>query len=202
MKFFLHFLIFILISCENKDPGINESYNVLNQIYPLLIADVPLPDSPPPVPQSVNDSLNLKYNYSREVNRVKKHLLASQLIAVNLELHNLEKSKIINSGSALGEIDYERDTSELDSIDIELIISSNDSIIAFSKELLEPQMKDYLKFDKLISFSKVIFDKNLNHAVVIGTVGTSSLAASSHIFFLRKVEGKWMVVDVKLLEIS
>ncbi len=200
MKFFLFFLLFIIISCNKEKQEVNEVYDILNQIYPLLSAEIPPPVAPP-APSSVNDSLNLNYNYSVEVDR--NHLVTKQIIAIKSEFYDLEKSKIINSGSAFGKITYGRTISNLDSINIDLIISSNnDSIVTFSKELLEPQMKDYLKFDKLIRFSEVIFDKDLNHAVVIGTVGTSSLAASSHIFFLRKEEGHWMIVDVKLLEIS
>ncbi len=186
MKFFLSLLLFILVSCEKKESKINELYDILNLIYPSLSFEIP---PPPPPAHLIKDSLYLN------------NIRTKQIIAINPELR--DSKKFINfKKHPFNEIDFEPVILDIDSINIDLIISAEDSIITFSKELLEPSIKDYLKFDKLISFSKVYFDKNFNHAIVIGNASTSSLAGSSHVFFLRKEEGKWRIVDVQLLEIS
>lgn len=71
---------------------------------------------------------------------------------------------------------------------------SNDSIIEYEEHLLDPQVSDYLKFDLLISFSRIAFNESGNKGVVVGTKSTSGLAGHSSIYFFTRKNGKWRII--------
>ena len=78
----------------------------------------------------------------------------------------------------------------------------NDSIVPFTKTLLTKGRKEYIKFDYLISFSHVVFNKNYSKSVVIVSGSRSKLAGATILFYLTKVDNKWKIYDTKTLEIS
>jgi hypothetical protein len=69
-----------------------------------------------------------------------------------------------------------------------------DSVIEYDEHLLDPQVSDYLKFDLLISFSRVAFNESGNKAVVIGSRNTSGLAGHSALYFFEREKGKWKII--------
>ena len=203
LTFFIRFLIFsnlfLIFSCKEKSEEEHEFYQVINVIYKNLAYEPTMGFIPPdPSTQKKHfDSLEEK-NLEPLKNSGKIIAIKSKVISKNLFIHKLHSEEAENFI-----LNNQRIFSNLDSIKIENIQApTNDSVINFDKGLLEPHMSDYLKFDKLISFSQVMFNYNYNKAIVMGTVSTSGLAGSSSFFFLKKDKGLWKVVKVLELEIS
>jgi len=186
---FLTGLLFFNCSTENTEE--KEFYQVINVVFKNLAYEPPAP--PPPSYKKSNHPDSIYQNYIIDSN---------QVIALKKNM----KSNIIDKYNYKRMINWNLDEiifSNVDSLNIHKIKhSSQDSITYFKEELLEPDMSDYIKFDKLISFSQVLFNTEYNEAFIIGNVSTSGLAGSSNLFFLKKINGIWQIVESFVLEIS
>lgn len=204
------FLVNVIIvafttSCEKRISQEKELYEVLNFVYPLLTKEIPPPEKPPQPPLG-SDSLGTKVNKALATSSP-RNLYADrkQIIAIKLDLEDIDlvKPLIVEPKNKDRFSINQLVVLNVDSLKINRFNpASNDSLVAFDEGLLESQTLDYLKFDKLLSFSKVIFNRDYNRAVLIGAVGTSGLATSSHLIFLKKTDGKWEIIETQLLEIS
>ena len=89
-------------------------------------------------------------------------------------------------------------------IDISKIKTNRkDSIFYFNKNILTKDSKEFNKFDFLVSFSQVIFNKNYERAIVVGAVSNSKLSGASIVYFLIKTENRrWIIEYEKGLSIS
>tara|TARA_B100000929_G_scaffold285209_1_gene268495 strand:- start:2121 stop:2666 length:546 start_codon:yes stop_codon:yes gene_type:complete len=179
-----------ILSCSEVDQKEIEFYSVINVVFKDLSFEPPPSYAVPPGNKNfkLSDTIKVRSNInSKQIIAIKKSMESNILKKYDFE--NLDPNKM--------------SLSKVAALNIHKINHRNkDSLIYFKKELLEPKISDYLKFDKLISFSQVLFNSEYNEAYVIGNVGTSGLAGSSSLFFLKKINGRWKIINSKVLEIS
>ncbi|MGY0427253.1 MAG: hypothetical protein ACWIPI_10580 [Polaribacter sp.] len=89
-------------------------------------------------------------------------------------------------------------------IDISKIYTNrNDSIFYFDNKILTKDSREFYKFDVLMNYSRVIFNKNYNKAIIVASASISKLAGSTVLFFLIKTKnGRWIIKYDKSLSIS
>lgn len=195
----------VVLSCDKAVSKEKELYEVLNLIYPFLTKEIPPPKELPVPPKGIdsirrNLEISTDEDFSKKLNPDKQQIIA---IKLSMKEPGLIKSLVGEPEMGFRFIIDEPIALNIDSLNIKKFNSvSNDSLIAFEQDLLEPEIMDYIKFDKLLSFSNVFFNKEFDRAVLIASVGTSDLAGSSHLIFLEKINGKWKLYQTKLLEIS
>lgn len=214
-------VLFLLIffSCKKKENEIKNTYQIISLIYTDILnsldTPVPLPGPPPKLEgnfsQNYLDSIDLAYLkltkklISKSVKKGFKNI--RKKIAICPKLNNLnnlnfqfnekhQKFKIL--------FDNYKSTKEIENIDISKIYTNrNDSIIYYRDSLLNKESREFYKFDALISFSRIIFNKNYNNAIIICSLSLSKLASASSIYFLEKTKNdRWIIKYVKELTIS
>lgn len=211
-------LVFLtLLSCEKNNDKIKNTYHIISLIYTNMLNQIdispPLP-SPPPMTevgysQEQRDSIDLSYLRLRErliSENLKKRLSKKEKKKVAI---SKEFKKIGDNNLKLND-DYSKLLTKLESvkkikqIDISKIKTNRkDSIFYFNKNILTKDSKEFNKFDFLVSFSQVIFNKNYERAIVVGAVSNSKLSGASIVYFLIKTEnGRWIIEYEKGLSIS
>lgn len=204
-KIFYCFFLIIFCSCNDKQMQFeDQSYEVLSILYDTLAIRLPIPPMPPSSRKlSKADSLR---NVEKIIEFTRLRDSIKQIVAVNPWLspailedinytrinkdfkHLVEKLKLINEKKPL----------EVNRIKTK----RKDSIIIFNDSLLDPLVSDFLKFNKLISFSRIVFNKQKNMAVIVASSSTSGRAGFSGLYFLRKINEQWVIVDYLGLSIS
>lgn len=189
-------ILLIFASCGegSNQETLGNTNEILNTLYDTLAH--PTTQKLPPLPEgyTVEDSLQITMAFTKfreeQSRKIKKIVIPPYLSSgKNLEV---DDSKIDNEFKNLV---IKLRSLESKPLDLSSIKSKGrDSIIEFNENLLDPQVSDYLKFDLLISFSRIAFNESVNKAVVIGTRSTSGLAGHSALYFFEREKGKWRIV--------
>lgn len=197
---------FFIFSCEGKDIEKEEAtYKILSAVYNTLTTRIPPP--PPPLRSlTTNDALQDYISVHKELESKKKVEEKELIIAVDPFLHTIDTISI-NPNELHPElnvlIEKLNGLTQRKYINIKRINAKrNDSIIKFGDHLLEKNIKDYLKFNKRVTFSRIAFNEDQTAAAVIGSASTSSLAGHSSLFFLEKRNGHWTIIKIIGLWIS
>ena len=179
--------------------------------------DVPPPLPPPPpsleraYSQEQKDSIDLSYLRLRErliSESFKKRFYKKEkrIVAISKNLGQLNSNYTLDDTfSNYSDLFMKlKSIKEPKDIDISNIYTNRyDSIIYFSKKLLTKGSREFYDFDFLVSFSRVIFNKKYNRAIVKGSVSTSKLSGASVLYFLKKTaNGRWIIEYEKGLSIS
>jgi hypothetical protein len=197
-SFFVNCYLSIFVIIASCGGGNKETLGNTNEILITLYDTLAQPTLPkfPPLPEgyTVEDSLQI----TKKIIALKEEQ-SKKNITVAIPAY-------LSSGKNL-EVDYLKIDDEFTNLIIQLksleakpldlsIIKTerNDSIIEYDEHLLDPQVSDYLKFDLLISFSRIAFNESGNKAVVIGSRSTSGLAGHSALYFFERKKGKWKII--------
>lgn len=204
MKKLTILLLFIvsIFSCQrNYDNAKSNSYKILSVMYDTLAIQIPAPIPPIHKKTTIKDSIKIieMVQYYNE-----KRLKTKQIVAINpilLPVNNIEYLHLDQPFKGLVQkLDSIENSEYLDITRIKT--NRKDSIIAFNDSLLEKNIKDYLKFNKLLSFSRIAYNEDNTMAVIVASSSTSSLAGFRAIFFLNKSNGKWIIIKEIGLNIS
>lgn len=185
-------LVFIFFSCD-RDVKVEESYQILN----LLIRDfeeisILHPSFAPPPSGSYiytkNDSLRkYKYFYDQYLNR--------KNIVISNNFFEIDRKKLQNTNSCnafynVNEFKFYENSKKLE-LKYLNSIKSNIIKIPNSKEI-----------DVKLSFSKILFNKSNNRAILIFVVKFNDLNSFSSIVYLEKEFFLWKIKCEKILTIS
>jgi hypothetical protein len=219
IKYFI--ILFFIISCNNKEKEVEKiKYQILNLIYSGFskhqMEFFVFPAKPLTLPKGINsrkllnnkvymDSLH-KIVYSNKITRedsllkIKNHLENKenqQIFAFDLKMekyHNLNDKTFDKNIKGFENL-YKKfiNSNKIDSLSINKILAiNNDSIIKFKKELLKDKVGvEFRKFNILISFSDISYNKEILKAIVIGTKVFNATDSHSSIYFLEKENRKW-----------
>lgn len=219
IKYFI--TLFLFISCNSEEIKIEKNkYQILNLIYSDFskhqMEFFVFPAKTRPLPNGVDyrkllnnkkymDSLH-KIVYSNKINkkdsliRIKKHIENKKnqhIFAINLKMeryHNIKDEKLKENIIGFDKL-YKNFivSKKKDFLNIHKILpQNNDSLIAFNNELLKNKVGvEFGKFDVLVSFSDILFNKDYSKAIIIGTRSFSGTDSHSLIYFLKKQKGKW-----------
>ncbi|CAM4090904.1 hypothetical protein [Gillisia hiemivivida] len=195
---YLKYSVSIVLIVSSCGIGIEEKFENSNEILITLYDTLALPtlqDFPPLLEgyisedslQTVRTFTKLREEQSREIKTV---AIPGYLISgKNLEIENLKLDEEFKT------LVLQLKSLDAQPLDLSLIKTKRkDSIIEYKEQLLDPQVSDYLKFDLLISFSRIAFNANSDKAVIIGTRSTSGLAGNSALYFFERKNGKWIIV--------
>ncbi|MET2986452.1 hypothetical protein [Aureibaculum conchae] len=207
---FIFLVLLLTFSCnsENGNKGKN-NYQVISLIYNKLAKPIE-PVFPLPPPDSLNYVFTSKDSARIDslINQIKKETAKRRFIVAidslnkpypNVSLNNIDKN-CSDYIDILSKLQQQKDTLKFDISKIEN--TRNDSIIYFNKELLTKGNRDFFKFDILLSFSRIAFNKDYTKAVLQVSESRSKLAGNSSLYFLEKISGKWQVKCTKELSIS
>jgi len=208
MNNIIKFLLFLtLFSCnfENRE-DVNNRYEIISLLYEKLAQPIDIMFPPPP-PDSLNYIFSSKDSTRIDsiIKGIKEKRKKKKFIVAIYPYLNYYKDSKYN--------DYMIDCFESNIIKIEkkdsikidinkITKKRNDSVIYFKEELILKGRKDYETFDVLISFSQIEFNKTYTKAMIIGTVSTSRLAGITILYFLEKVNNKWIIKCQETLSIS
>ena len=219
IKYFI--ALFLFISCNDKEMKIEKNkYQIINLLYRNFskhqMEFFVFPTKPLTQTNGVNyrkllnsgtymDSLH-KIAYSNKISKkdsllkIKKYLenkANQQIFAFDLKMekyHNLNDKAFYKNVKGFENL-YKKfiNSNKIDSLNINKILAiNNDSIIKFKKGLLKNKVGvEFKKFNILISFSNISFNKEILKAVVIGTKNFSGTDSHSSIYFLEKENRKW-----------
>lgn len=203
-------LIFIFLismfSCNSyKIEEEKNRYLVISVLFNELAKPIepifPSPYSNKPFTSKDSVKIYKMIEESKEEIRRKKFIVAVDTLFSNTKFNSINLKSVppeyLHIVNKLLAIKSERELTL-----IKIRSKRNDSIIPFTKTLLTKGRKEYIKFDYLISFSHVVFDKNYSKSVVIVSGSRSKLAGATILFYLMKVDNKWKIYDAKTLEIS
>lgn len=188
-------ILLVIASCGggNKKTDMN-THEILSTLYDSLA--LPSPQRFPPLPDgyTLEDSLEMVKTFTilkeKQSSKIQKVAVTPYLSSG--KILNLEELKIEED---LKELVFQLKILEAQPLELSVINSErNDSIIEFNEDLLDPQVSDFLKFDLLISFSRIAYSENCNKAAIIGTNSTSGLAGHSAIYFFERKNGKWKII--------
>lgn len=204
-KILICFFFIILCACNEKQRQFeDESYKVLSVLYNRLAVQLPIPPMPPSS-RNISKADSLK-NIEKIIEFTKLRDSIQQIVAIDpylslLILDHFNYSKVKDEFQGLvAELSL---LEEKKSLDIHRIKTSRkDSIIELNDSLLDPMVSDYLKFNKLISFSRVAFNEKFTKVVLVASAGTSGRAGFSALYFLRKIDGQWVIIDSTGISIS
>jgi hypothetical protein len=207
-NFKLYFLLItlIIISCQKKNHEKILEKNTVQIISYLIDAQldgtINFPTFPPAPANgdysfSTKDSLKIyKYFY--------KETIRQKTIVVEQTFFNLKEEEINFKGNC--PIDMSKLLSEsyklkevINKIDVKKLTSRSNNIIISNKNNLS---KDFRNVDLIINFSKIIFDKNFNRAIIKVGVATGKLSGYSTLFYLEKENYHWVIKCEKNLSIS
>lgn len=204
------FLVLIVFSCQKKDERklIKENtFQIVSFLMDSLVdGSVNLPNFPPPPNEknyifSIKDSLrNYKHFYTETIRQKK--------VAVKPTFFSLKKDKISFNNNCKIDItellsDSSMLNSSLDSIDIKkLTLRSKSIIIPYNDVFKNDIGKGFSRVDLIFNFSKIIYNKNFNKAIIIVGVSTGKLSGFSTLIYLEKENYHWVIKCEKNLSIS
>lgn len=210
-KLVLFVLILISIQCEKSGDferkNISEILYVLcNDIITYDIKIKSLPQPKPPLPY-LNYSLKTKeINLEKKIDTIKliDEFIKKNgrlIVAINPTLNppytdNIKIDYLQNNlNSDYNEV-YSLFTKIKDSLNLDVSLIPNNKysyIIPYKTDYVSFARKGYEKFDILLNFSRISFNKEKNKAIVIVGVSFGKLNGFSSIFFLEKKTNKWFI---------
>lgn len=174
---------------------------IISILYDSLAKKIP---PPPPNLHGLNkkDSLRILSQYTSILDSLKPE---KQIVGIIPNMQPLEsKLDIMDFNSNKRELIHRLNSlKEQNPLNIaELRTLRSDSVVEFEEQHLREFSADYFQIDKLISFSRISFNEAGNEAAVIASVGTSRLASFTAIYFFRRINAEWIIVDSKGLSMS
>ncbi len=174
-------------SCES-DKSKSEQY----EVYSVVISEI---TNAPPPPLSWEKNGEKWNKYKDSISNVPISLgIINESTPLNRKIHLKESyqndlvSKLNNSDSIIN-------------INInELKLNERFSLTSINKK--EISSFEDSKMDVMVFLSNVIFDKELNKAVVVRGISTSGKSGDTVLLILKKVNGKWVIASTKTLSIS
>lgn len=199
-KLLLILTLLFLCSCSTHVGIQNRTeYDIISQLYDSLAKRTPIP---PPFMGEVTEKDSLK-NMRRFLKLKDSLTSVRQVVAIypSMEPVILDPNKFEDNQRKL--VVQLNTLNEDKSLNIKKVRTSRkDSVVAFEKQHLREYSADYFEIDKLISFSRIVFNKAGDEAAVVATAGTSRLASFTAIYFFKKINMKWILVDSKGLSMS
>ena len=202
-----YFIIFgcvtFLAACQDnstKNENLAEQ-EIISVLYDSLVKKIP---PPPPNLHGMNkkDSLRILNQYTSILDSLKS---GKQIVGIIPNMEPLEsKLDIMDFNSSKRELIRRLNSlKEQKPLDIaELKTLKSDSVVEFGEQHLREFSADYYQINKLISFSRISFNEAGNEAAVIASVGTSRLDSFTAIYFFRRINDEWILVDSKGLSMS
>lgn len=187
-------IVLVTFSCGKKNNPTNDVSEILSVLYDTLAAPIPLVSPSLPEGYTTEDSLKIAdavkdFRQEQSDRKQKVAILPYLSPGKNIDIHDLPIREDYKN------LIVELKTLESQPFDLSVLKTDrNDSIIRFDKNLLDPQVSDFLKFDRFISFSRIAFNKECSIAAVIGTSSTSGLAGHSAIYFFERKNKRWHLV--------
>jgi len=207
IKILLLFVILLSCNIDNREEESNR-YEVISILFDKLTQPIDLVFPPPPPPDSLNYVFKLKDSIRIDsiIKKVKAERENKKFIVA---VHPLFNSYVNGSRKGKDCFGFDETINKLmtikDSLNVDInkiITKRKDSIIYFKEELILKGRKDYETFDILISFSHVSFNEDYTKAVMVGSVSTSRLAGTTILYFLEKIDNKWIIKCQETLSIS
>ncbi|MFK8060409.1 MAG: hypothetical protein AB8B78_10000 [Polaribacter sp.] len=222
-KAILFLLIIVFVKCDKKQESKEDNlYEILSVLYNDIIdyhikdISVPKPKSVPPGSSVSLDSIKKIIENDRKTEKdtvkfinefVKKN--GKLIVAINPTLFtpytdNLKKEYLKDCIDGYEDIFLSlKETKDSLAINIAKIpLNKYSYILPYQDYYKKTSKKGYDKYDIILNFSNITFNKNFTKAILITGVGFGKLNGFSFISFLEKRKGKWYVKCEKGLTIS
>jgi hypothetical protein len=201
------FSLSIFLSCSRQED--KDKYQIISLVYEKVMKSEDMPSPLPPLPsfskgnynKTQIDSIKLSYLDLRQ-------RLIREQVMLNLRSKKIKRVAIYSKSSLqffnikltddlIGYKDLlnkYKSTEGYKNIDVSRISTNRKDSIFSSKGLILKGSKKFTKFNISISFSKVVFNKNYDKAIV-SSKRTKMYSEWTSIYFLSKTKnGRWVIV--------
>ncbi|PKV48706.1 hypothetical protein ATE84_0712 [Aquimarina sp. MAR_2010_214] len=194
-------ICFIIYSCNNSKKKANDSKEDKYKIISLLIEKLSAGPPPPPPPPGVYKKDTIAFNrYVDSINKLNVSIVVFD--------HFIESERTFTQAKREIHKDFHLLIERLENNEIENSKINFDSIIVSSNRKIIPVNKVYRNLLKdnnashYVAFSNIIFNKNVDKAVVYMINNRGPLSGNTILVLLEKKDGSWRVFKRKLLTIS
>lgn len=196
--------------------------SVANEIFSALLDSVfydrrqsPPPPPPPSLDSKYNDSIAASFNLSDFIADFEKRKIELKKDTAKLVIAIVDTTYQIDKNAKRELIDFYKEFAiKLDTINIEkpyrIIISdlkhNNKFKLKYRSELPASSRVWKGNYDFHLSgitgFSRIQFDQTKTYGVLISGFGCGRLCGFSGLVFIRKINGKWKIDEIKITGIS
>ena len=205
MKKIITILIFIILSsCQKKDNDLEFEKKVMNDIFIDLIDSIYedldfIPPPPPPYPEIYYETNNQRIKDSiieklEENNKI--------IIAVVDTINSFSENYKIKLIGQYGKLDFNIDTNSIKTeykINLTEFNKTNKYLFKYSSEFPKNSELWRWKFENnydlkaIISFSRILFDKNKEFGVLMSGIAYGKLNGNGVLIFIKKESDKWII---------
>lgn len=211
-----------LASCGKKQTDLEFEKSVANDIFPALLDSLfidirltPPPPPPPPLNDEAGDSIKIEWDQSKLIADYQKRKAELEKDTTKLVIAIVDSTYRIDEGLKKELIAfYKKDDIKLDTI-------NNKNPYKINLPDLKHNKKFHLKYRSkfpatskvwnkahgfhlsgITGFSRIQFDQSKSYGALISGFGCGKLCGFSCIVFIRKVNGKWIIDDIKVTAVS
>lgn len=210
----------LLISCDKKQTDLEFEKSVVNEIFPALLDsvhyDTRLSPPPPPPPNfEENDSTKIEWDESKMLAEYEKRKAELEKDTTKLVIAIVDSTYRIDERSKKEFINfYKKYSIKLDTINNDKPYKINISELKHNEKFKLKYRSEFPstskiwdgKYDFYLSgitgFSRIQFDQTKNYGVLISGFGCGRLCGFSGMVFIRKVNGKWIIDEIKVTAVS
>ena len=214
-------LIFLLIiSCDRKQTDLEFEKSVANEIFASLLDSVHfdrrlnLPPTPPPNLEWT-DSIAIEFNESEIIADLEKRRTELAKDTTKLVVAIVDSTYRIDENAKNELINFYQEYSiELDTINIDnpyriniSDLNHNQKFKLIYRSILPATNKVWKEeydfhLSGITGFSRIQFDRTKNYGVLKSGFGCGRLCGFSGLVFIRKINGKWTIDEIKVMTIS
>ena len=220
LTFVIISIFLLLISCDKKQTELDFEKSVANEIFPILLDSVHydrrLNLPPPPPPNSEwTDSTAIEWNESEIIADLEKRRAELEKDTTKLVVAIVDSTYQIDEKAKSELIDFYKEYSiKLDTVNIDKPYRINISDLKhnqkfklkYRSELQATSTVWKGEYDFYLSgitgFSRIQFDRTKNYGVLKSGFGCGRLCGFSGLVFIRKLNGKWIIDEIKVTAVS
>jgi len=213
----------LLSSCQKKENDLKFEKSVMNEIFIDLVDSVYenlnfIPPPPPPYPeiyyktnnQKIKDSIvkTTAENYEKSIKELNQRIEKLKkennkiIIAIVDTINSLSENYKIKLIEQYGKLDFNIDTNSIKTeykINLTDFNKTSKYLFRYSSEFPKNSEIWRWKFENnydlkaVISFSRILFDKNKEFGVLMGGIAYGKLNGNGVLIFIKKESDKWII---------
>tara|TARA_R110002051_G_C8676819_1_gene491197 strand:- start:73 stop:720 length:648 start_codon:yes stop_codon:yes gene_type:complete len=211
-----------LASCVKKQTDLEFEKSVANEIFPALLDSVhfdirlsPPPPPPPPLNYEESDSSKIEWDESKMIAEYEKRKADLEKDTTKLVIAIVDSTYRIDERLKKEFIEFYKEHSiELDTINNKNPYKINLSNLKHNKKFDLKYRSEFPATSKvwdgeygfhlsgITGFSRIQFDQTKSYGALISGFGCGRLCGFSGIVFIRKVNGKWVIDEIKVTAVS
>ncbi|WP_062056221.1 hypothetical protein [Aquimarina longa] len=190
-------LLILGISCSNSNKK-NDTKSIKYNVLSSIIDKFGQAQIPPPFP---GENINFTSQQLDSIRNQKQKIALYPIFIKSNENIDIKYKKDDLFNQLLQNLKNIEDSLKIEPSKIRTKIQHDLSILDTIKNKTNKHYISY-NYDKLISLSPIVFNKNYNKAIVLVGVKIGYLNSGSSIVFLEKKNGTWRIVYSKEFEVS